>query len=148
MVTAIWQFADVEKHLKIDGRWRTFAMARNALAFVLIATSFAVNIVGASVALAQDTSRGDSRIKQAAIKKMQSRLGGLRGTIGIGDRYVRLTQEMIDRLKPPVPSNDRDTDTSIVEVTNSVAKPIEIQNVDIESIIRDADKMVEIERKK
>ena len=148
MVTAIWQYADVEKHLKIDGQWRFFAMAKSELASVLIATSFAACLTGASVAMAQDTSRGDSRIKQAAIKKMQSRLGGLRGTISIGDRYVRLTQEMIDRLKPPVPSNDRDTETSTVEVTNSVAKPIEIQNVDIESIIRDADKLVDIQRKK
>ena len=41
-----------------------------------------------------------SSVRQAAIKKMEQKLGTMRGTIEIDQRYIYLTPKMIEQLKP------------------------------------------------
>lgn len=41
-----------------------------------------------------------SAVRQAAIEKMQSKLGTIRGSIDPDDRHIYLTEGMIERLKP------------------------------------------------
>lgn len=43
---------------------------------------------------------GISMVRQAAIERLQSKLGGLRGTLKPGAERVFLTEEMIEQLKP------------------------------------------------
>ena len=110
-------------------------------------------LLGCAAALLMTTSlstgneaRRDNAVRAAAVAKMQERLGTLRGTISLRDRHVRLTKDMIDRLKPP-PSQSGEADgedTSANEidnfVTNSVSK--DTGTSDIDELVRQADEIL------
>lgn len=71
--------------------------------FLLLLT-IAVSAI-TTAAVAED--RGISSVRKAAIERMQSRLGGIRGSIAPGDINVRLTTRMIEMRRPHKPSEDR-----------------------------------------
>lgn len=51
--------------------------------------------------------RGISSVRQAAIERMQARLGSIRGSIAPADINVRLTPRMIEMRRPQPVSGDR-----------------------------------------
>ena len=62
-------------------------------------------LVAMCATAAQAIDRRDETIRKAAISKMQEKLGGLRGTIGMGSRFTLLTEQMIDRWRPVRPGD-------------------------------------------
>ena len=91
-------------------------------------------------------ARRDNAVRAAAVAKMQERLGTLRGTISLRDRHVRLTKDMIDRLKPPPSQSGKadgeDTNANEIDnfVTNSVVK--DTGTSDIDELVRQADEIL------
>lgn len=64
----------------------------------ILAVSLMIVAGNAPTAYADDTSV--SKIRKAAIERMQGRLGGLRGSITYQERIVMLTNKLIEMQKP------------------------------------------------
>ncbi len=71
-----------------------------------MAACLALVLAAAPVATAGE--RSISKVRQAAIERMQQKLGGLRGSIAPQDRIIMLTNKLIEMRKPvPEPTRIR-----------------------------------------
>jgi len=111
--------------------------ARHGNVCLVFATSLFLSTSISSPSFAQQEGLRDTSIRAAAIKKLQSRLGDMRGSIGLRDKRVRLTQQMIDRLKPPVSDTEQNEIDQVI--TNSVESRIVLPEVSMDVILRQAD---------
>lgn len=102
-------------------------------------------IVGLVVVMTQAPAFAMSSIRKAAIERLQGKLGGLRGTIERNDRFIFLTNSMIERLKPigPIGSSANTADTMTTGGTTP-NKPAGMPNTsNIDDITKAVDRMIE-----
>jgi len=98
------------------------------LACMMLAT-FAM----ATVSAAQE--KQDLSIREAAVARMQERLGTIRGSISIKDQHVRLTQKMLDRLKPASSARPENTPARPIDEVVTHSTGLQKSNIDQEGIL-------------
>ncbi|MEL6946103.1 MAG: hypothetical protein AAFO73_00515 [Pseudomonadota bacterium] len=89
-------------------------MTRWTVATVLVGCSMSlgvgIGLTASAITPADAAQRYDSNIREAAIERMQEKLGTLRGSIAPKARNVRLTDQMIELIAPIRPNADTPLD--------------------------------------